>query len=316
MKLLLTGAFSYDRDQVNKLEELGFTVSFMEKEWEALPVPPEEVEVVVCNGLFLYHDISLFGNLKAIHVTSAGTDRLPLEVIRERRIRLFRADGVYSAPIAEWVVLRLLEIYKNSRHFDRLQQDRRWEKQTDLLELTGKKAAILGYGSIGKEVAKRLGAFGVHVTGVGRQGKAVPEGVGAYVGMDRIGDVLQESDIVIVTLPLSAETKHLLDAEKLGMMKQDSVLIHVSRGGIVDEEALYEKVRDGKFLGVALDVFEEEPLPDGSPFWEREDVFITPHNSFVSDQTKERLFDLLFRNLALLSKEQEFYRNGFKARSH
>ncbi|SDJ26678.1 NAD(P)-dependent oxidoreductase [Salimicrobium halophilum] len=305
MKLLLTGAFPYTREQMERLRRRGFDISFIQNERDPLTIRPEEVEVVVCNGLFLYHDISLFTNLSAIHLTSAGTDRVPVDYIQEKGIQLYRAEGVYSIPMAEWVILKLLEIYKNSHRFYYNQMNRKWEKERGLLELPGKRAAIIGYGSVGKEVAKRLRGFGLHITGLGRRAHCTNEELDEYHRIDQLENVLAKSDIAILTLPLSNETRHLFDEDKLSMMKERSVLINVSRGGIIDEKALAQALREGRFLGVALDVFEQEPLPEESPLWDMDEVLVTPHNSFVSDRTQQRLFDLIETNLTTLSKNRD-----------
>ena len=122
------------------------------------------------------------------------------------------------------------------------------------------------------------------------------EYVNESILIDNLEAALLKSDIIILTLPLTAETKHLINEEKIKVIKDNAVLINVSRGGIIDETALIESLNKDKFLGVALDVFEEEPLKE-SPLWDFENVIITPHNSFVSDKVNERLFKVMIENL-------------------
>lgn len=295
-KLLLTGAFKYSQEQLNRLESLGYEMVFVQDERKALNINVSDIDAVVCNSLFLYNDIKEFKNLRAIQLTSAGLERVPLDYINEQGIRLFNARGVYSIPMAEWAILKILEIYKNSRVFYKNQERHKWEKQRELLELTDKTAAIIGYGSVGKEIAKRLKAFGVTVISVDRQVKE-DEYVNESILIDNLDLALEKSDIIILTLPLTDETKHLINEEKIKVMKDNAVLINVSRGGIIDEIALIESLNKDKFLGLALDVFEEEPL-NASPLWDCENVIITPHNSFVSDKVNERLFKLMIENLS------------------
>lgn len=295
-KLLLTGAFKYSRKQLSNLEHLGYEIVFVQDERKALNIDVSDIDVVVCNSLFLYNDITEFKNLRTIQLTSAGLDRVPLDYIKEKRIQLFNASGVYSIPMAEWAVLKILEIYKKSRQFYKNQDEHKWEKQRKLLELTDKTAAIIGYGSVGTEIAKRVKAFGVNVISVDRQVKE-DEYVDESILIDSLEAALLKSDIIILTLPLTDETKHLINEEKIKVMKDNAVLINVSRGGIIDETALIESLKKNKFLGVALDVFEEEPLSESS-LWDLEQVIITPHNSFVSDKVNERLFKLMIENLA------------------
>lgn len=295
-KLLLTGSFNYSQDQLNKLENLGYEITFVQDERISLDFDVSSIEAVVCNGLFLYNDISKFKSLKVIQLTSAGLDRVPIDYINKNGIKIFNAKNVYSVPMAEWVVLKILEVYKKSKQFYKNQEKHVWEKQRDLLELIDKTALIIGFGSVGLEVAKRLKAFGVNVIGVGRR-KIESKYVDETLLINDIDLALKKSDIIILTLPLTKETRHLINKDKISIMKDDAVLVNVARGGIIDEATLIEALKDGKFLGIALDVFEEEPLGE-SLLWEFENVFVTPHNSFVSDRINERLFDLILKNLS------------------
>ncbi|MFU2013719.1 NAD(P)-dependent oxidoreductase [Peribacillus butanolivorans] len=296
MKLLLTGAFKYSEEQIKILKLLGYEIIFVQDERVPLQIDVSDIDAVVCNGLFLYNDINQFKNLKFIQLTSAGLDRVPLNYINEHGISLYSAKGVYSIPMAEWAVLKILEIYKKSRQFYLAQHDHKWEKQRDLLELTDKTAAIIGFGDVGTEIAKRLRVFGVNVIGVGRR-QIETQLVDEYYMINDIDEVLKKSDIVIFTLPLTEETHHLIDAKRIASMKDNGVLINVSRGGVIDEVALIDALQGGKFFGVALDVFEEEPLSADSQWWELDRVIVTPHNSFVSDKVNERLFELIMKNL-------------------
>ncbi|MED4450659.1 NAD(P)-dependent oxidoreductase [Cytobacillus firmus] len=171
MKLLLTGAFKYSEEQLENLKSLGYEILYIQDERVPLEIDVSDVDAVVCNGLFLYNDIKKFESLKFVQLTSAGLDRVPLDYIKDHGIKLFNAKGVYSVPMAEWVVLKILEIYKKSRKFYEAQREHKWEKQRDLFELTNKTAAIIGFGDVGAEVAKRLKAFDVKVVGVGRRKK-------------------------------------------------------------------------------------------------------------------------------------------------
>ena len=294
-KLLLTGAFKYSQEQMNKLENLGYEITFVTDERENLSIDVSNIDAVVCNGLFLYNDITAFENLKVIQLTSAGLDRVPIDYINNNGIQVFNARGVYSIPMSEWVVLKVLEIYKKSKNFYKNQDQHKWEKYRDLFELTDKTAAIVGFGNVGSEIAKRLKAFGVNIIGIDIH-KVESDYVNESVLINDINEVIKKSDIIILTLPLTDETRHLIDKDKINIMKDSSVLVNIARGGVLDEAALIEALNGDKFFGVALDVFEEEPLRE-SPLWDFENVIITPHNSFVSDKVNERLFGLMVENL-------------------
>ena len=306
MKLLLTGAYKFTENQIEKIRILGYDPIFIQDERIPLSIDVDEIEAVICNGLFLYNDISKFKNLKYIQLTSAGLDRVPLDYINQNKIILNNAKGVYSIPMAEWVILKILEIYKDSHGFKISQNNKEWKKNRELIELYGKTAAIFGFGSVGEEVAKRLKCFGVNIVGVGRS-NIDSIYIDEFCHIKEKEYALNKSDIVVLTLPLTEDTRHMFNKETLDIMKDKSVLINVSRGGIIDELALLDKVKEKKFLGVALDVFENEPLDCNSKFWEIEEINITPHNSFISDNIMDRLYNLIYDNLRYYKRKEVFY---------
>ncbi|TYQ15977.1 UNVERIFIED_CONTAM: phosphoglycerate dehydrogenase-like enzyme [Acetivibrio alkalicellulosi] len=294
-RLLLTGAFNYTKDQIDELVNLGYEIIFVQDERVCLDFDVCDIDVVVCNSLFLYNDIREFKKLKIIQLTSAGLERVPLDYIYDHKIQIFNAKDVYSIPMAEWIVLKILEIYKRSMFFYKNQEKQKWLKNRDLIELTDKKALILGFGNVGSEVAKRLKAFGVYTIGVDIR-MVESDYLDKSFLISDIDKILEICDIVILTLPITNETRHIINKDKLEMMKDNAVIVNVSRGDLIDERALIEVLNNGKFLGVALDVFKEEPLGE-SPLWYFKNVIITPHNSFVSDKVSERLFRLMTYNL-------------------
>ena len=176
------------------------------------------------------------------------------------------------------------------------QKNKIWKKHRDLMELVGKRVLIVGTGSVGLECAKRLKAFDAQVIGADIYDSNSPY-IDEFYQMEALTKVLPTADVVILTLPLNDKTRGLFSVDVLSLMKDDSVLVNASRGAIIDEAALIGKLREGKFMGVALDVFEEEPLPAESPLWAMDRVLITPHNSFVSDGNSKRMFALIYKNL-------------------
>lgn len=152
---------------------------------------------------------------------------------------------------------------------------------------------------MGQETAKRLLAFNVNITAIDKQNNITDEllKVIKVYKQEELNPLLPNADILILSLPLSEETKGFIGSQQLSLMKENSVLVNVSRGGVLSQKALLMHLRHGKFLGVALDVFEQEPLPADSPLWGIERAIITPHNSFVSEKVSARMFDLIFTNL-------------------
>ena len=295
MKLLITGAFSYTEKQIESLQNLGFEISFIEREDGVLDVDVSQIDCVVCNWLMVHHDVSQFKSLKCIQLLSAGLERVPVDYIKGKDIALYNARGVYSIPMAEFAICSVLQLYKDSREIALQQKKRIWAKRRDLLELHDKRVLILGVGSVGTEVAKRFAAFTDKVYGVDLFPKGT-EGFREVYPISYLDEELFESDVVVITLPLTDETENLIDKKRLSNMKKGAVLINIARGGIVDEDGLVEAL-NGHLKGAAVDVFAEEPLPMESKLWECENLIISPHNSFVSDGNDNRMWNCIYSNL-------------------
>lgn len=301
MKLLVTGAFDATDEQLDKLSELGYEIMRQRDERGKPECDFSEADAVICNGLFLYHDISEFKSLKVIQLTSAGLDRVPLEEIRKRNIALFNARGVYSVPMAEFALAGVLNLYKHLNSFYDNQKQHLWQKDRQLSELCGKTVAIVGCGSVGTECAKRFKAFDTKIISVdvfNHCNKIYDE----FCHISNIGSVLGEADIVILTLPLTDKTRGLFNGEMFSLFKDGSVLVNISRGAVVNEADLAAALESGKLSGAVLDVFETEPLDGESPLWYMPNVIITPHNSFVSGNNGARLFALAYDNLKKSAK--------------
>lgn len=295
MKTLVTGVFSLDEYRRSALEALGMELTFHKD--ERVPVEyPEQFEAVICNGLFTFQDIAAFSNLKYIQLTSTGMDRVPMDYIKAHGIDIRNAAGVYSVPMAEWTVLRLLELYKNAAALMTNQAQSRWEKDRSWLELAGRTACIVGFGAYGMETAKRLKAFGMNILAVNRSKRESPWVDQCYT-LHCMDEALAQADAVILAIAMTDETRELINRERLSIMKQGAVLINAARGGLVDEDALLEALNDGRLSGVALDVFRTEPLLASSPLWHHPKVLVSPHNSFVGDNNQNRLTNIVLNNL-------------------
>lgn len=294
MNLLITGAWTGAKDYIEEIENKGHAVVFMQYEKDDLPCAYEWVEGVICNGLFLTHSIEKFVNLKYIQLTSAGFDRVPMEYVAEHNIEMHNARGVYSIPMAEFAVAGVLQLYKKMDFFRESQKKHEWNKHRGCLELFGKTVCIVGCGSVGTECAKRFSAFGCHVIGV----DLYPREDAYYENMihlNELDNLLPRTDVLVLTLPLTEETMHLMNAERFALLKEGAVLVNIARGAVVDSKALIENV--DKLGGAVLDVFEEEPLDEKSPLWDMENVIVTPHNSFLGDGNQSRLREIILGNI-------------------
>ena len=294
MNLLVTGAWSDGKNCIAELETMGHTVTFMQFEKDALPCSYDWAEGVICNGLFLTHPIEQFTNLRYIQLTSAGFDRVDMDHVKSHGIEIHNARGVYSIPMAEFALCGVLQLYKQAAFFRENQKQHLWEKHRGLLELAGKKVLIVGCGSVGNECAKRFKAFDCRVTGV----DLIPREDSLYSEMlplDKLDNALKQADIVVLTLPLTEQTNYLIDNSKLSLMKDGATLVNIARGAIVDTQALLNHI--DRFTGALLDVFEEEPLNENSPLWDKPNIILTPHNSFVGEGNGERLKEIITENL-------------------
>lgn len=299
MNLLITGAWQDARPHIPELRKMGHAVEFLQYEKDPLPCSYAWAEGVVCNGLFLHHPIEKFENLKFIQLTSAGFDRVPMDHVKEHRIKIHNARGVYSVPMAEYALAGVLQLYKHMDFFRENQKRHVWEKYRGLLELAGKNVCILGCGSVGAECARRFSAFGCRVTGVATAGREQAF-FDAVLSVAELETVLPMTDILVLTVPLTPETRHLISGEMLKKLKPGAILVNIARGAIADTDALVRALRAGSLGGAVLDVFEEEPLGADSPLWDMENVIITPHVSFIGEHNTERLSDVIRKNLKQL----------------
>ena len=212
--------------------------------------------------------------------TGAGYDNVDLAACSRRGIRVCSAAGVNAGAVAEHVMALLLSRYKNIPALDRGMKERREVGELRYAggELAGKTVGIVGLGAVGSRVAALCGAFGMRVLGCSRSGRTPPG-----VEPRALDSLCRESDVISLHVPLTEETRDLVDAAFLARMKGGALLINSSRGGVVNEEDLVRALRDGRIGGACLDVFREEPLPADSPLRGLENVILTPHTAGYPD---------------------------------
>lgn len=245
----------------------------------------------------LDHVVGRSPKLRWIHSASAGVDRVSTPIVRERGLTVTNARGVFSRPIAEYVVMMSLAIARRLPHLLELQRERTWQplRGRELSELT---VGIVGYGSIGEEVARLLAPFGCRILATRRHPeRGAGEQQVELMGLDQLDALLEASDIVVVAAPLTDATAGLIGAEQMGRMREDAWLINIARGRLLDELALRRALEAGWIGGAVLDVFSEEPLPPDSPLYSTPNLVITPHTSWASDRVIERTVDLFVDNL-------------------
>jgi phosphoglycerate dehydrogenase-like enzyme len=237
------------------------------------------------------------GRLRWIHATAAGIDTLLYPAVQEGKVLLTSSVGVHSTGLPEHVMALILMFARRLHTAVRDQMLHRWNRASAIgEEVSGKTLGILGLGTIGRTLSHRASAFGMRVIGTKRTPGSIPH-VERVLPPEGTGEVLRESDFVAVILPLTPQTRGLINARTLALMKRTAVLINVGRGAVVQEEALIEALRAGAISGAGLDVFEREPLPADSPLYDMENVVITPHVSGASPTYFDRAIPLFCENL-------------------
>ena len=221
-------------------------------------------------------------DIKWLNSFYTGVDSLPLALLHERTVVLTNGVGLNAITIAEYVLMGMLTIAKGYRAIVRAQDQHQWLKEAPgKMELDGSKALLLGYGGIGSLIEQRLNAFGVNVTIVRRS----PDPASGILGPDQWRARLGEFDWVIVTVPATPQTRHLIGRAELAAMKNTAVLINIARGSLIDQDALTETLSQRTIAAAFLDVTDPEPLPPEHPLWQLDNAHITMHLSGLS-QTK------------------------------
>jgi len=225
-------------------------------------------------------------------------------------------------PMAEHTMGLLLALARNFPDSVRAQdrtkwsQQEIWDKPQHLTELNGKVLLIVGYGSIGREVAKRAKAFDMRVWGVTRSGAGEHGHVEKIFAATQLREALTGADYVLICAPETAETKHLIGAAEIARMKRGARLINVGRGSLLDEAALVQALENGTLCGAGLDVAQTEPLPAESPLWKASNLFITPHTSGVSDRLWDRQAAILIELLERWFDGRELFNHVDFARGY
>jgi phosphoglycerate dehydrogenase-like enzyme len=249
-------------------------------------------------------------HLAWVHSATSGVDRALTPASRERGLVVTNARGVFSRPIAEYVLMMILSVSRKLPQLLELQRERTWQP-LEGAELRDVTVGIVGLGSIGRAVGALATAFGCRVVAVRRRPDA---GTNSLSGdpddrsfgelmLDRVGgpetlpELLAESDFIVLATPLTPETREMINAETLAMVKPGSWLINVARGRLIDERALLRALDDGPLGGAVLDTFHDEPLPPDSPFYTRPNVIVTPHTSWSSGRVLDRSVELFCDNL-------------------
>ena len=217
-------------------------------------------------------------SLRWIHWAGAGVDAALFDELAASDVRMTNARGVFDRPMAEWVLGMVIAFAKRFPETMASQARAEWHYRTSEL-VAGKRALVVGVGSIGREVARLLRAVGMEVEGLGRSARNGDADFGSVGAIDELHTRLAGADYVVLITPLTEQTRGLFGAAEFAAMKQQARFINIGRGALVDEAALLDALQRGAIAGAALDVFVEEPLPPESPFWSAPNCLVSPHMS-------------------------------------
>ncbi|WP_436348749.1 D-2-hydroxyacid dehydrogenase [Natronorubrum sp. FCH18a] len=267
--------------------------------------PKEEREIVtnaqVVTGVSLdKQQVMSAERLELFACIFSGIDHLPIESLQEQGVTVTNASGIHSTGIAEQVLGKILVFARNLHEGWKRTQNHEW-RHYQASELCGSTVTIVGLGSVGQEIAKRLRGFDVHTIGA----RYTPEKGGPTdevisLERDELHDALARTEYLVLACPLTDETRHLISREELITLPPNAVLINVARGGVVDTDALIWALRDESIRGAAMDVTEPEPLSPDHPLWYLENVLITPHMAGHTPKHWDRLVDILEHNVRAL----------------
>ncbi|MFQ6039578.1 MAG: D-2-hydroxyacid dehydrogenase [Candidatus Poribacteria bacterium] len=265
----------------------------------------EVVDADVIFGGFNREMFQRAENLKFVQVTSAGVDGILFPEFVESDIILASAKGYVGTHLADQTWALLLGLL---RGIGRAVRERTWDNRMSIRheawELEGRTLGIVGLGGTGIEIARRSIGFGMRVIAVDPEDVEKPDFVDEVWKMDRFYDLLEQSDVVAIGAPLTAETRSMFDLEAFRQMKPHVFLINVTRGKIVDGPSLLQALEEGLIGGAGLDVTPEEPLPQDSPLWDMKNVIITPHVAGGSPRRMDRAVELFCENLRRLIADE------------
>ncbi len=238
--------------------------------------------------------------LRWLQVFNAGVDHPVFQRFVADGVRLTTASGTSAVPIAQTAIAGLMMLARGFPHWLDAQRRRAWEPVADSrvpADLSGQTILVFGLGAIGTEIARLARALGLRVIGVRRSPRTAQDPVDELHPPARLRELLPRADWLALACALTDETRGAIDANALALLPRGARVLNISRGGVIDEPALIEALRDGRLAGAYLDVFTEEPLPGSSPLWSLPNVIVTPHNSSISSGNEERRTAVFLRNL-------------------
>jgi len=246
--------------------------------------------------------------LKWIMVLSAGMDRMPFNKIEEKGIIVTNSKGIHKTPMAEYAISMLLQVSRQAKTIIEQEQAHEWDRSVKITEISGKTIFIAGTGAIGQEVARVAKAFRMQTIGVSKSGR--PKEYFDYVYPTNEGlPIIGEADFIVAVLPSTLETRDYFRKEHFEQMKSTAIFLNMGRGDAVNSTVLMDALQGGEIFHAVLDVFDQEPLPAAHPFWEMQNVTVTPHMSGISPEYQPRALGIFEKNLEVFLHDKKDYQN-------
>lgn len=268
-----------------------------------------------------FPDATDAASLRCVQLDTSGVDHVRQTSLWHTGIPIATLGGIAPVPMAEYAMMTILELAHRMPLVQQLRDSRSWPTGADRLarltprQLAGATVGIVGYGRIGREISRLASAFGMNVLGLNRTGAVArpadkfdtgrtgaDEDRAEILPMDRLDEVLRRSDFLVVVVPLTELTRGMIGGAQLDLLPAGAFVVNIARGGIVDEHALRDRLRDGRIAGVALDVFDDEPLPAESSWWSEPGALVTPHVAGLAPQYHAQTLDLVVENLTRLAE--------------
>ncbi len=263
---------------------------------ETLKKEAAEADVMILANMPITKEVlAAAPHLQFVNIGFTGVDHVDIGYCRDNHIAVSNASGYATEPVAELAVGDVISLYRCLFEADKRARAGKTKAGLSAREIKGKTVGIIGLGKIGMRTAELFHAFGAEILANKKHPCPEPE----WITLTSVEEIMKKCDIVVLNCPLNDETRHMINAERIAMMKKDAVLVNMARGAVVDNKALAEALQAGRIAGAAIDVFDKEPpLDETEPLLKCENALLTPHIGFYSQEAMLMRADIIFDNLA------------------
>lgn len=295
--LMFNEYFRFNEEEIAQLHNIAPKASIKTVEYDKASTEMlKKAEII--SGWIEVEQVKKTEDLSWLHLPTAGVEKfLDKSIYPKADTLLTNSSGVYGLPIAEHILSMIFAFNRNLSKYLADMDKKEWEPVKTRRDFYDSTVGILGLGDIGSEVAKRVDALGAEVLALKRIPDNKPDYVTSLYGPDGINELIQQSDYIILTLPHTDETEGIISRERLQMMKENTFLVNIGRGILIDQQALIEALEKNWIAGAGLDVTTPEPLPEDNQLWELENVILTPHIAHSSPTNSKRWLAIFKENL-------------------